>query len=73
MQKADVSLSTGDLRRRVQAVNAGAPGASAQLVFDATGRYVRVILCNGSPLMSMTMGTTIRQWVEKLPIEQSGP
>ncbi len=45
-------------------IGGGAPGVSAQLVVDPTGRYTWVVLCNGSPPMAMSMGTTIRQWVK---------
>ena len=45
----------------------GAPGVNAQLVIDPMGRYTRVILCNGSPPMATSMGTTIRKWMRSWP------
>ena len=48
-------------------IEGGAPGVSAQLVIDPTGRYTRVILCNASPPMAMSMGATIREWINKMP------
>ena len=45
-------------------IEGGAPGVSAQLVIDPTGRYTRVILCNGGPPMASSMGATIREWVK---------
>jgi D-alanyl-D-alanine carboxypeptidase len=48
-------------------IEGGAPGVSAQLVIDPTGRYTRVVLCNGSPPMAMSMGATIREWLKQMP------
>lgn len=47
-------------------IGGGAPGVSALLSIDPTGRYTRVILCNASPPMAMAMGTTIRGWLQQL-------
>ena len=48
-------------------IGGGAPGVSAQLVVDPTGRYTWAVLCNGSPPMAMAMGATIRQWIKGIP------
>ncbi|MBA3963591.1 MAG: hypothetical protein H0X40_17065 [Chthoniobacterales bacterium] len=48
-------------------IEGGAPGVSAQLVIDPTGRYTRVVLCNGGPPMAMSMGMTIREWLSHMP------
>lgn len=45
----------------------GAPGVSTQLSIDPTGKYTRVILCNGSPPMAMAMAAAIREWIEQMP------
>ena len=45
----------------------GAPGVSAQLNIDPTGRYTRIVLCNGSPPMASSMASTIGDWVKQLP------
>ncbi|MEO5722075.1 MAG: serine hydrolase domain-containing protein [Chthoniobacterales bacterium] len=62
-------LSAPPIEKRFVAygIQGGAPGVSAQLVIDLTGRYTRAILCNDSPPMSMMMGTTIREWIAQLP------
>ena len=48
-------------------IGGGAPGISAQVAIDPQGHFTRVILCNSSPPMDMTMGATIRGWIQKLP------
>lgn len=50
-------------------IEGGAPGVNAQLVIDPGGRYVRVILCNGSP----PMGATIRGWIERMTSASKSP
>jgi D-alanyl-D-alanine carboxypeptidase len=45
----------------------GAPGVSAQLSIDPSGRYVRIVLCNAGPPMAMSMAATIGEWVKQLP------
>lgn len=45
----------------------GAPGVSAQLAIDPMGRYTRVVLCNGSPPMAMSMAATIGEWIKQMP------
>jgi hypothetical protein len=45
----------------------GAQGVSAQLAVDPTGRYTRVVLCNGSPPMAMSMAATIGEWMKQMP------
>jgi len=45
----------------------GAPGVSAQLSVDPSGRYVRIVLCNASPPMAMSMAATIGEWLKQLP------
>lgn len=44
----------------------GAPGVSAQLNIDPTGKYVRVVLCNDSPPMAQSMAATIGEWLKPL-------
>ena len=48
-------------------IEGGAPGVSAQLVIDPTGRYTRIVECNGGPPMAMSMGATIREWITGMP------
>jgi D-alanyl-D-alanine carboxypeptidase len=45
----------------------GAPGVSAQLAIDPTGYYTRVVLCNGSPPMAISMAATIAEWIKQMP------
>jgi hypothetical protein len=45
----------------------GGPGVSAQLAIDSTGHYTRVVLCNGSPPMAMSMAATIGEWIKQMP------
>ena len=45
----------------------GAPGVSAQLAIDPTAHYARVVLCNGSPPMAMSMAATIGEWIKQMP------
>ena len=45
----------------------GAPGVNAQLNVDASGRYTRIVLCNGSPPMASSMAATISEWLKQLP------
>jgi D-alanyl-D-alanine carboxypeptidase len=45
----------------------GAPGVSAYLAIDPTGRYTRVVLCNGSPPMATSMAATISEWIKQMP------
>jgi hypothetical protein len=45
----------------------GAPGVSAQMAIDAAGHYSRVVLCNGSPPMAMSMAATINEWIKQMP------
>lgn len=45
----------------------GGPGVSATLAIDPTGRYTRIVLCNGGPPMAMSMAATIREWIDRLP------
>jgi hypothetical protein len=48
-------------------IEGGAPGVSAHLAIDPTGRYTRVVLCNGGPPLAMSMGATIREWLKQMP------
>lgn len=48
-------------------ISGGGPGVGAELVIDPTGHYTRVILSNGGPPMTMSMGATIRQWLSGMP------
>ena len=45
----------------------GAPGVSAQLAIDPAGHYTRIILCNSTPPMAMSMGATIGAWLKLRP------
>lgn len=45
----------------------GAPGVSAQLNIDPTGRYTRIVLGNSNPPMAQSMATTIGDWLKQLP------
>ena len=45
----------------------GAPGVSAQLAIDPTGHYTRIVLCNGSPPMAMSMAAMIGEWIKQMP------
>jgi D-alanyl-D-alanine carboxypeptidase len=56
-----------DMKLASYGIAGGAPGVSAQLSIDPSGRYTRVILCNGSPPMAMSMGATIREWLVQMP------
>jgi len=44
----------------------GAPGVSAQLNVDASARYTRIVLCNGSPPMASSMAATIGDWLKQM-------
>jgi D-alanyl-D-alanine carboxypeptidase len=48
-------------------IGGGAPGVSAGLSIDPTGRYTRVVLCNASPPMAMSMGASISEWIKQMP------
>lgn len=48
-------------------IEGGAPGVTAQLVLDPTGRYTRIVLCNEGPSMAMQMAFTIREWFRQMP------
>ena len=47
----------------------GAPGVSAQLAVDPSGRFTRIVLCNSTPPMAMAMAATIGQWIKQMPTE----
>jgi D-alanyl-D-alanine carboxypeptidase len=44
----------------------GAPGVSAQLNVDASARYTRIVLCNGSPPMASSMAAAIGEWLKQM-------
>jgi CubicO group peptidase (beta-lactamase class C family) len=48
-------------------IGGGAPGVNAGLSIDPTGRYTRVVLCNASPPMAMSMGAAISEWIKQMP------
>ncbi|MEY2482841.1 MAG: hypothetical protein QOK24_1369 [Verrucomicrobiota bacterium] len=45
----------------------GSPGVNAELLVDSSGRYTRIILCNASPPMAMSVGAAIREWTIQMP------
>lgn len=45
----------------------GAPGVSALLGVDPSGRYTRVVLSNAGPPMAMSMGAAIGEWIKQMP------
>jgi len=63
----DAPAPADETKLMAYGIEGGAPGVSGQLVIDPTGRYTRVILCNGGPPMAMSMGMTIRGWIRQLP------
>ncbi len=48
-------------------ISGGAPGVSATLAVDPSGRYTRVVLSNSGPPMAMSMAATIRHWIDHMP------
>ncbi len=48
-------------------IGGGAPGVNTGLSIDSSGRYTRVVLCNMSPPIAMSMGATISEWIKQMP------
>jgi CubicO group peptidase (beta-lactamase class C family) len=61
------ALRIDESKLRGYGIAGGAPGVSAQLAIDPTGRYTRIILCNVSPPMAMSMAATINEWIKQMP------
>lgn len=56
-----------DTKLAAYGIGGGAPGVSAGLSIDPTGRYTRVVLCNAGPPMAMSMGAAISEWIKQMP------
>ncbi len=56
-----------ETRLTAYGIGGGAPGVSAGLSIDPTGRYTRVVLCNAGPPMAMSMGAAISEWIKQMP------
>jgi D-alanyl-D-alanine carboxypeptidase len=61
------ALPIDESKLRGYGIAGGAPGVSAQLAIDPSGHYTRIILCNGSPPMAMSMAATISEWIKQMP------
>ena len=57
--------SSDDTKLAAYGIGGGAPGVNAGLSIDSTGRYTRVVLCNASPPMAMSMGAAISEWIRQ--------
>lgn len=62
-QRPDAPSPVDGTKLEAYGIAGGAPGVSAQLAIDAMGRYTRIVLCNGSPPMAMSMAATIGEWI----------
>ena len=56
-----------EARLEAYGIAGGAPGVNAQLSVNPTGHYTRIVLCNGSPPMAMSMAATIGEWIKQMP------
>lgn len=56
-----------DTKLAAYGIGGGAPGVNTGLSIDPIGHYTRVVLCNMSPPMAMSMGATISEWIKQMP------